>query len=54
MEFFIVAHENYYYEKLCDELEGIWKNKYNSNEYFMLIIDQFYYRFHEDDKPVRK
>ena len=33
MEFFVITHENYDYEKFCDEIEWIQKKKDDLDEY---------------------
>ena len=49
MELFLIAHHNYGYDQLCNEIELIWKDKEDSFDAFISRIAQIYYRFHDDD-----
>jgi len=50
IEVFITAHENYDYEKLCSELEEIYRNINEPLDDFFQKVMRIYYRFHENDR----
>jgi len=50
MEVFIIAHENYDYEQLCTEVEGICRNINESMYDFLQRVMQIYYRFPKNDR----
>jgi len=51
MEIFIVAHENYVYDELVDELAEIRRLKNGYLDNFFLIVMQICLRFPKNDKP---
>jgi hypothetical protein len=51
MEVFITAHENYDYEELYSELEGICRNINEPLDDFFQRVMKIYCRFPENDKP---
>lgn len=51
MELFVFAHQSYNYEKLCDEIESLWREKDESIVDFNSRIPHVHYRPHDDDQP---
>jgi hypothetical protein len=51
MEMFIVAHENYVYDELVDELEEICRLRNESENDLFRRVMQIYCRFPERDEP---
>ena len=49
MEVFAFSLQNYNYDKLCDEIKSIWREKDESIDDFNSRILEVYYRFHDDD-----
>jgi hypothetical protein len=52
MEMFIVAHENYIYDELVDELEKICMLRNESENDLFRRVMQIYCRFPESDEPL--
>lgn len=51
---FISAHQNYDYDQLCDAIESLERDEYESIDHFNSSILRNYYRFLDDDRPSIK
>ena len=54
MELFLFVHQNYKNEKWCGEIESLPKLKDESIDDFNSKISQAYYRFNDDDQPLKE
>ena len=53
MELFTTIHHNYDYHQLCDEIKSLWRDEDESIPDFNSRSMWNYYRFHDDDKPLK-
>lgn len=54
MELFLLAHQNYDYDELCDYIEYLHRDEDESIANFNLRIIQNYYIFYDDDRPSKE
>lgn len=51
-ELFIKSHQDYDYDKLCEEIESLQRDEDGFIYAFNLSIMWNYYIFHDDDQPL--
>ena len=54
MDIFLILHQRYNYDRLCNEIKTIQKGIEELVDDYFSRVSQIYYRFHDNDRPLKE